>query len=194
MVGSKFVPNTIQTSVNFRNFEELYLSQFSTIHYQTKQFYQFKGALSSSFDRFSLTCPCQKLKKRWEGLFIWSSQGSKILMQMNGRKNQCCKQIDCFAVDSSHLNLTFQTNKSYGQINIISMAFLSSRYKRLSPETSPVVRSGKRQLYLQAGSRQVKLEWIIMFRLGLLEYSSSILYQHSIDIVRSKCPLMARVR
>ena len=39
MVGSKFVPNTIQTSVNFHNFEELYLSYFSTIHYQTKQFY-----------------------------------------------------------------------------------------------------------------------------------------------------------
>ena len=68
---------------------------------------------------------------------------------------------------------------------ISSVWHLSSRYKRLSHETSPAARSGKRQLYLQAGSRQVKLEWIIMFILGLLENSSSILYQHSTDIVRS---------
>ena len=95
---------------------------------------------------------------------------------MNGSKNQLCKYIDCFVVDSSHLNLTFLSSQSYRQINIISMAFVIPLQTSL-PWNIP---SGE--------------EWIIMFILGLLEYSSSILYQHSTDIVRSKCPLMARVR
>ena len=111
--------------------------------------------------------------------------GSKTQMLLLLKKNMFqiysvfCSRFIAF------IYLTFLTNQSYGQINIISMAFLSSCYKRLSRETSPAARSGERQLYLQVGSRQVKLEWKIMFRLGLLEYSSSILYQHSTDIVRS---------
>ena len=32
-------------------------------HFQTWQSYKFKGALFSRVDRFSLTCPCQKLGK-----------------------------------------------------------------------------------------------------------------------------------
>ena len=40
--GSKFVPPpTIQTSVKFRDFEDLYLRYFSTNHFQTGKFYQF---------------------------------------------------------------------------------------------------------------------------------------------------------
>ena len=64
MVGGKFVPPIIQTSVKFRDFEELYLRQFSTNHCQTWQFYLLIGALSGGVDEFLLTCPCQKLKKQ----------------------------------------------------------------------------------------------------------------------------------
>ena len=43
----KFVPPTIQTTEKFREFELLYLRDFST--------------LSSGVKRFSLTCPSQKI-------------------------------------------------------------------------------------------------------------------------------------
>ena len=53
-----------QKAVNFsRNFTELYLFPLKTYLFQTWQFYQFKGVLSGSVNRVSLTVPCQKLKK-----------------------------------------------------------------------------------------------------------------------------------
>ena len=39
------------------------LFPLTTYHFQPWQFYQFKGVLSSSVNRFSLTVSCQKLKK-----------------------------------------------------------------------------------------------------------------------------------
>ena len=58
-----------QKAVNFsRSFAELYLFPLKTYLFQTWQFYQFKGVLSGSVNRVSLTVPCQKLKKRWNVL------------------------------------------------------------------------------------------------------------------------------
>ena len=37
--GGEFVPPTIQTPVIFHVFEDLYLREFSTNHFQTRQFY-----------------------------------------------------------------------------------------------------------------------------------------------------------
>ena len=57
--GKVCAPHYTRASVNFYNFEELYLCQ-------TWQFCQFKGALSSRDERFSPTCPFQNLKKTLE--------------------------------------------------------------------------------------------------------------------------------
>ena len=52
------------------NFSKLYLRSFSTRHSQTWYVYYVLGSLFSGFDRFSLSSPCQKLKKKqWKGLF-----------------------------------------------------------------------------------------------------------------------------
>ena len=60
MVGDKFVPLTIQTSVQFRDFGELHLRSFST-----NRFSNLATLLSSCVDGFFLlTVPCKKLKNR----------------------------------------------------------------------------------------------------------------------------------
>ena len=60
MVGDKFVPLTIQTSVQFRDFGELHLPSFST-----NRFSNLATLLSSCVDGFFLlTVPCKKLKNR----------------------------------------------------------------------------------------------------------------------------------
>ena len=61
MVEDKFVPLTIQTSVQFRDFGELHLRSFST-----NRFSNLATLLSSCVDGFffSLTVPCKKLKNR----------------------------------------------------------------------------------------------------------------------------------
>ena len=61
MVGDKFVPLTIQTSVQFRDFGELHFRSFST-----NRFSNLATLLSSCVDGFFflLTIPCKKLKNR----------------------------------------------------------------------------------------------------------------------------------
>ena len=54
----------VQTSVNFRTFADLHFRSLRTFHFQILQ-----GALPSAVDGFSLTTPCQKLKKPWRGFF-----------------------------------------------------------------------------------------------------------------------------
>ena len=53
-----------QKAVNFsRNFAELYLFPLKTYHFQTWQFYQFRGVLFSSVNRFFPYCPVSKVEK-----------------------------------------------------------------------------------------------------------------------------------
>ena len=66
MKGGKFVPPTIQTSVNFRDFEGLsVLASFQQMTlYSNLAVLKLKGAFSSGGrDGSSLTCPCQKVEK-----------------------------------------------------------------------------------------------------------------------------------
>ena len=74
MLRGKFVPLTIQTSVKFCNFAELYLRSLKTYHFQiyftlfTFKLLILRGTLFCGVDRFSLTGPYKKLKKPWTGL------------------------------------------------------------------------------------------------------------------------------
>ena len=77
MKGGKFVPPTIQTSVNFLDFEGLSVStsfQQMTL-YSNLAVLKLKGAFSSGGrDGSSLTCPCQKVEKNpWKGLLYEES-------------------------------------------------------------------------------------------------------------------------
>ena len=57
MVGGKFMAPTIQTCLEFGEFEELYIRKFSTNHFQTWR-------SSQRSWRIFLIHPCQKLKKK----------------------------------------------------------------------------------------------------------------------------------
>ena len=74
MVGGKVLPPTIQTSVKFRDFAEQCLSLVSDVSLEMIlcKFTNFKAHFPlGSVDGYSLTDPCQKLKKKtWKGLFL----------------------------------------------------------------------------------------------------------------------------
>ena len=70
---------TIQTSVNVRNFAELYLRSLMTYHFQIWQFYYFYDALSGDVDGFSTLSMVKvetkqnKTKQKNRGRAYWTA-------------------------------------------------------------------------------------------------------------------------
>ena len=72
-----------------------YICSLKTYHFQTWQFNLFKGALSSGFKRFSLTCPYQKLKNHGRVYWIPTFNGSTVALwtgfqHTKENAKQCC--------------------------------------------------------------------------------------------------------
>ena len=95
MKGGKFVPPTIQTSVNFRDLEGLsVLASFQQMTlYSNLAVLKLKGAFSSGGrDGSSFTCPCQKVEK---------SRG-KVYYMTNRMKNRPQERFRTIKVTCLH--------------------------------------------------------------------------------------------
>ena len=86
-----------QMSVKFHYITQLYMyiCSLKTYHFQTWQSYLFKGALSSGFKRFSLTCLHQKLKNHGRVYWLPNFNGSTVavwigLQHTKENAKQCC--------------------------------------------------------------------------------------------------------
>ena len=74
MIGRKFVPPTIQTSVKFHEFQELYLLIFEQNNFKLCYFTNLKVLFPAEFTEFLVHLSMSKVeqKKAWKDQFVQS--------------------------------------------------------------------------------------------------------------------------
>ena len=106
--GHQLAP-TIQTSVNFRNFAELYLRSLKKYLPSNLAILliHFKTIFPVVSMKFSLTCPCQKLKKLWKGLWCKIPLNrSKHFYKKIAKTGTVTKPINNKSKTTSHTHIT----------------------------------------------------------------------------------------